>query len=92
MSQPDVKSILPPSSASASAPTWPFPVDPSEELAIDAGKANKNIWAVRIPRFLLERWESVDEAGVELGTLVVDNSWVSYAFVLVEERERVNGG
>jgi transcription initiation factor TFIIF subunit beta len=61
-------------SGSSSAPTYPFPVDPSEELAVDPNKANKNIWAVRIPRFLLERWERVTEAGIELGTLVVDNS------------------
>ncbi|RSH91542.1 hypothetical protein EHS25_009841 [Saitozyma podzolica] len=34
------------------------------------------VWAVKVPRFLLERWERVPEAGIELGTLVVDNSVV----------------
>lgn len=73
MSQADTKPSLPSSSSSA-AQTYPFPVEPSEELLIDHNKGNKNIWAVRIPRFLLERWERVNEAGIELGTLVVDNS------------------
>lgn len=57
--------------------TWPFPVEIQEQLAIDQGKSVKNVWALKLPRFLLERWERVPEAGVELGTLVVDSSYVS---------------
>lgn len=56
--------------------TWPFPVEIQEQLAIDQGKSVKNVWALKLPRFLLERWERVPEAGVELGTLVVDSSYV----------------
>jgi len=55
--------------------TWPFPVEIQEQLAIDQGKSVKNVWALKLPRFLLERWERVPEAGVELGTLVVDSSY-----------------
>jgi len=57
--------------------TWPFPVEIQEQLAIDQGKSVKNVWALKLPRFLLERWERVPEAGVELGTLVVDSSYTS---------------
>lgn len=57
--------------------TWPFPVEIQEQLAIDQGKNTKNVWALKLPRFLLERWERVPEAGVELGTLVVDASYFS---------------
>jgi transcription initiation factor TFIIF subunit beta len=59
--------------------TWPFPTDIEEQLAIDAGKSNKNVWALKLPRFLLERWERVPEAGVELGTLVVDSSYILFS-------------
>ena len=54
--------------------TWPLPKDIEEQLSIDPGKSQKNVWALKLPRFLLERWERVPEAGVELGTLVVDSS------------------
>lgn len=54
--------------------TWPFPKEIEEQLAVDAGKNSKNVWALKLPKFLLERWERVPEAGVELGTLVVDSS------------------
>jgi transcription initiation factor TFIIF subunit beta len=62
--------------------TWPFPVEIQEQLAIDQGKSVKNVWALKLPRFLLERWERVPEAGVELGTLVVDSSYASSSGLL----------
>lgn len=58
--------------------TWPLPKDIEEHLAVDPGKNSKNVWALKLPRFLLERWERVPEAGVELGTLVVDSSYVPF--------------
>ncbi|WWC92024.1 uncharacterized protein L201_006978 [Kwoniella dendrophila CBS 6074] len=45
-----------------------------EELEISDRKNNSSVWALKIPRFLLERWEMIEEKGVELGSLVVDNS------------------
>ena len=44
-----------------------------EKFDVSGGYASSNVWALKIPRFLLEKWEEVREAGVELGTLVVDN-------------------
>ncbi|OCF31607.1 hypothetical protein I316_06806 [Kwoniella heveanensis BCC8398] len=52
----------------------PLPPVEEEELAISERKNTSSVWAVKIPRFLLERWEMVEEAGVELGKLVIDNS------------------
>jgi transcription initiation factor TFIIF subunit beta len=66
----DIKPIVPQQQY-----THPFPVEVQEQLAIDQGKNVKNVWALKLPRFLLERWERVPEAGVELGTLVVDSSY-----------------
>ena len=54
----------------------PNPFEQEEEMAVASTMANHNVWAMKIPRFLLERWEQVHESGVELGTLVVDNSLV----------------
>jgi transcription initiation factor TFIIF subunit beta len=59
--------------------TWPLPIEAQEQLTIDKGKDQKNVWALKLPRFLLERWERVSEAGVELGTLVVDSSYAIQA-------------
>ena len=47
--------------------------EPEEEMAIEPTFDDHNVWAMRIPRFLLEQWERVTEEGVELGTLVVDH-------------------
>ncbi|WVF67388.1 hypothetical protein IAT40_002144 [Kwoniella sp. CBS 6097] len=52
----------------------PLPPVEEEELAVSDRKDTSSVWAVKIPRFLLERWEMVEEAGVELGKLVIDNS------------------
>jgi hypothetical protein len=48
-----------------------------ERLALAENLKGAMVWAVKVPRFLLERWERVPEAGIELGTLVVDNSYAS---------------
>ncbi|WVR09689.1 hypothetical protein IAU60_006764 [Kwoniella sp. DSM 27419] len=52
----------------------PLPPAPEEELAISDRKDGSSVWAVKIPRFLLERWEMVEEGGIELGALVIDGS------------------
>jgi len=59
---------------------YPFliPEEDEEELEISPRLGSGFVWAMKIPRFLLERWERVSEAGVELGTLVVDNSSVQH--------------
>lgn len=74
----DIKPVV------AEQTTWPFPVETQEKLAIDQGKSVKNVWALKLPRFLLERWERVPEAGVELGTLVVDSSYDSLSDIASE--------
>ena len=53
---------------------WSWPEENEEELEISPRMGAGHVWAMKIPKFLLERWERVQEAGVELGTLVVDNS------------------
>jgi len=57
---------------------YPFalPEEDEEELEISAGLGQGYVWAMKIPRFLLEQWERLPEPGVELATLVVDNSSV----------------
>ncbi|KAK8853492.1 hypothetical protein IAR55_004199 [Kwoniella newhampshirensis] len=50
------------------------PQQDEEELNIHTPNGRPIVWAVKIPRELLERWEMVEEAGVELGTLVIDSS------------------
>lgn len=47
-----------------------------EHMDVQSDLDSQVIWALKIPRFLLERWGEVDQAGVELGTLVVDSSSV----------------
>ncbi|WVW86479.1 hypothetical protein I302_108527 [Kwoniella bestiolae CBS 10118] len=53
---------------------FPFLQDQDEQLEISDKKNGSSVWALKIPRFLLERWEMIEERGVELGSLVVDNS------------------
>ncbi|WWC72301.1 uncharacterized protein I206_106263 [Kwoniella pini CBS 10737] len=53
---------------------FPYVYNEDEELQISERKNNSSVWALKIPRFLLERWEMVEEKGVELGSLIVDNS------------------
>ena len=71
MSQLDVKSTV-------NEDIKPYPMsdfeEDEEELDISPHLGSGYVWAMKIPRFLLERWERVTNAGVELGTLVVDNS------------------
>jgi transcription initiation factor TFIIF subunit beta len=55
----------------------PHAAEEEERLGLAENVKGTMIWAVKVPRFLLERWERVPEAGVELGTLVVDNSYAS---------------
>ncbi|EIW66123.1 hypothetical protein TREMEDRAFT_45844 [Tremella mesenterica DSM 1558] len=57
------------------AAAWPFPQDDEEPLSISPMAPNSNVWAVKIPRFLLERWEQVREDGICLGSLVVDSNY-----------------
>jgi transcription initiation factor TFIIF subunit beta len=57
-----------------------------ERLALVENLKGAMVWAVKVPRFLLERWERVPEAGIELGTLVVDNSYASGVFVIGAHR------
>ncbi|TXT13090.1 hypothetical protein VHUM_01491 [Vanrija humicola] len=51
-----------------------LPVVEEEELDVSPTLADSKVWAIKVPRFLLERWERVEQAGVLLGTLNVDNS------------------
>ncbi|BEI84495.1 hypothetical protein CcaverHIS002_0410990 [Cutaneotrichosporon cavernicola] len=50
-----------------------IPVE-EEELDVAPSHGQSKIWAMKIPRFLLERWERVKEEGVHLGSLIIDNS------------------
>ncbi|WWD03842.1 hypothetical protein V865_001898 [Kwoniella europaea PYCC6329] len=77
-SKPDITitpsdSLAGPSSAPLET-IFPFLQDQDERLEISDKKNGSSVWALKIPRFLLERWEMVEEKGVELGSLVVDNS------------------
>ena len=54
---------------------------PSDDLQVDLGLnfdepldtdgGNRRIWMVKVPKFLLERWQSVEQDNVELGRLRV---------------------
>ncbi|WWD19926.1 hypothetical protein CI109_104398 [Kwoniella shandongensis] len=54
--------------------TYILPPQDEEELRITNPNGRPIVWALKIPKELLERWEMVEEAGVELGTLVIDSS------------------
>ncbi|WRT69936.1 uncharacterized protein IL334_006927 [Kwoniella shivajii] len=71
--KPDILISSHDESPSAGTP-FSFYQDQEEEFEIADRKDTSSVWALKIPRFLLERWEMVEEAGVELGSLVVDNS------------------
>ncbi|KAH7108509.1 transcription initiation factor IIF, beta subunit [Auriculariales sp. MPI-PUGE-AT-0066] len=43
--------------------------DPEEEMNLS--QAGNDVWLVKMPKFLLQRWSSVTEAGVKLGTIRV---------------------
>ncbi|ODN98040.1 hypothetical protein I350_07682 [Cryptococcus amylolentus CBS 6273] len=60
-------------SASSSAAIPPAAAD-DERLLISDQKDASSIWAIKVPNFLLRRWEEVQEGGIELGRLLVDNS------------------
>ncbi|KAL1407382.1 hypothetical protein Q8F55_006804 [Vanrija albida] len=53
-----------------------LPVVEEEELEVSDTLAESKVWAIKVPRFLVERWERVNQGGVLLGTLFVDNSKV----------------
>ena len=55
---------------------FPFSDEEEEELDVSPGLGSGYVWAVKVPRFLLEQWETVHEPGIELGTLVVDNACI----------------
>ncbi|CAK9787439.1 Rap30/74 interaction domain-containing protein [Cutaneotrichosporon oleaginosum] len=50
-----------------------IPVE-EEELDVAPSHGQSKIWAMKIPRFLLERWERVKQEGVHLGSLIIDNN------------------
>jgi transcription initiation factor TFIIF subunit beta len=66
-SKPDIKPAIP---------------EEDEKLSFHPSLGKNNVWAIKIPRFLLERWERVTEGGKELGTLVIDNSFVHACMAL----------
>lgn len=70
-SKPDIKP-----SGSALGPGAAFEQEPEEHLHVSSSYNQSFVWAIKVPRFLLEQWEQVEEEGVELGTLVVDASCV----------------
>ncbi|KAI0950676.1 hypothetical protein AcW1_007923 [Taiwanofungus camphoratus] len=43
--------------------------DPDEPLMMDAG--NGRVWLVKIPRYLMERWSSIDQEDIHLATIRV---------------------
>ncbi|TIA88917.1 hypothetical protein E3P99_02332 [Wallemia hederae] len=65
----------------ADAGTSIKPEDISEDIgtevfadeAINFDDSDNKVWLIKIPKFLKERWESVDEDALELGTLRVYN-------------------
>lgn len=71
-------SFLPLTMSSPSGPstTSPFPFlqEEEEHLEVSDRKDASSVWALKVPNFLLQRWQTVQEPGVELGRLVVDNS------------------
>jgi transcription initiation factor TFIIF subunit beta len=63
--KPDVKPDIKPSLPST---------DIEEQLRLHPNVNENKTWAFKIPRELYAKWEQVKEGGVELGTLVIDNS------------------
>lgn len=43
----------------------------NNDETLDTQKGDRRIWLVKVPKFLLERWQDVQEDGVELGRLRV---------------------
>ncbi|KAL0255375.1 hypothetical protein I308_100179 [Cryptococcus tetragattii IND107] len=62
-----------PSAPSGNSPS-PFLQEEEERLEVSDRKDASSVWALKVPNFLLQRWQTVQEPGVELGRLVVDNS------------------
>lgn len=65
-------------------PVLHFPAPPTEDeqLGVAQNMDSTNIWSLKLPRFLLEQWETVREAGVELGTLIIDQSYVAVSYTI----------
>ncbi|ORY22382.1 transcription initiation factor IIF, beta subunit-domain-containing protein [Naematelia encephala] len=55
---------------------YDLPLEEDESLSISPHLATTNAWSVKIPRFLFERWERVQQGGLELGTLRIDQNHV----------------
>ncbi len=54
------------------------PQQPEEEkLTVSPQFDISQPWAVKIPKFLQEKWEQIKDPGVELGTMVVDQKYAS---------------
>lgn len=46
---------------------------PSQDEVLSITDKNLNIWAIKVPRILLDRWEQVKDAGVELATMRIEH-------------------
>lgn len=54
----------------------PVPSLESQDEMLSITDKNLNIWAIKVPRVLLDRWEQVKEAGVELATMRIEHERV----------------
>ncbi|KAJ3283813.1 hypothetical protein HDU76_008396, partial [Blyttiomyces sp. JEL0837] len=43
-----------------------------DEIFLETKKSAKKVWLVKVPAFIAEKWNSIDKAGVNLGTLDID--------------------
>lgn len=77
--KPDIKPDIKPSLPST---------DPEEQLRIHPRVEDNKTWAFKVPRDLYAKWEQVKEGGVELGTLVIDNS---SAYFFLQSVSRADG-
>lgn len=67
---------LKPTLHSDGSQSYHIPLDEDEPLSISPDMEDTFVWSMKIPRFLLELWERVEEAGVELGRIYIDQSSV----------------
>lgn len=49
---------------------------PSQDEVLTFSGTDQTIWAVKVPRILLDRWSQIKEADVELATMRVDSRYV----------------
>ncbi|KZT50608.1 hypothetical protein CALCODRAFT_504511 [Calocera cornea HHB12733] len=45
--------------------------EPDEEMDADEETVDKNVWLVKLPKFLMEKWAAIEQEDVVLGTLRV---------------------